>query len=141
MASALATGAYYSLLGRYTGETSAATFLVESGVLGLTFALLLDWLIFLDAIYVARYDSSLVGALALGWLGIMVVMIMTTFYKEYHVYESLSYLFWYFSGVIAARRTQLQLEARTVGMRIDRTLMIGRAAPVNRPLQESRRRP
>ena len=135
------TGAYYSLLGRYTGETSAATFLVESGVLGLTFALLLDWLIFLDAIYVARYDSSLVGALALGWLGIMVVMIMTTFYKEYHVYESLSYLFWYFSGVIAAQRTQLQLEARTVGMRVDRTLMIGRAAPVNRPLQESRRRP
>jgi hypothetical protein len=103
------TGEYYPLLGRYAGETSGATFLVETGMLGLALVLLLYWLVFRDAVFVARHDTSIIGALALGWLGIMVVMVIATFYKTLHAFESLSYLFWYFAGVIAAQRMRLEL--------------------------------
>ena len=111
------SGEYYPLLGRYAGETSASAFLVETGLLGLALALLLDWLVFRDAVYVAMHDRSLFGALALGWLGIMVVVVISTFYKSLHYFESLSYLFWYFAGVIAAQRVRLELSAHAVGAR------------------------
>jgi hypothetical protein len=103
------TGEYYPLLGKYTTETSGAAFLIETGILGLALALLLDWLVFRDAVFVARRDTSLFGALALGWLGIMVVIAIATFYKSLHYFESISYLFWYFAGVIAAQRMRLEL--------------------------------
>lgn len=105
------SGEYYPLLGRYTIETSGAAFLIEMGILGLGCALLLDWLIFRDAAFLARYDTSLFGTLALGWLGIVVVIVIATFYKSLHYFESVSYLFWYYAGVIAARRTRMELGA------------------------------
>ncbi len=111
------TGEYYPLLGRYTMETSGAAFLIETGVLGLALALLLDWLVFRDAAFVARHDTSIFGALALGWLGITVVIMIATFYKSLHYFESISYLFWYFAGVIAAQRTRLELGAENIGLR------------------------
>lgn len=111
------TGEYYPLLGRYTIETSGAAFLIETGILGLAMTLLLEWLVFRDAIFVARHDTSIFGALALGWLGVMVVIVIATFYKSLHYFESLSYLFWYFAGVIAARRTRGELGAQPVGAR------------------------
>jgi hypothetical protein len=85
--------------------------LIEMGILGLGCALLLDWLIFRDAAFLARYDTSLFGTLALGWLGIVVVIVIATFYKSLHYFESVSYLFWYYAGVIAARRTRMELGA------------------------------
>jgi hypothetical protein len=105
------TGAYYELFGRYTETSSAAQFLVEIGVLGLGLVLLLYWFIYRDALAVALQDQSIFGALALGWLGTTAVMAVGTFYKTMHYFDSLSYLFWYFSGVIAARRMQLTLAA------------------------------
>ncbi len=111
------TGEYYPLLGRYTIETSGAAFLVETGILGLALALLLDWLVFRDAVFVARHDPSIFGALALGWLGIVVVIVIATFYKSLHYFESISYLFWYFAGVVAAQRTRLELGAERAGVR------------------------
>jgi hypothetical protein len=104
------TGAYYELLGRYTNQSSAADFIVEIGLLGITLVLLLYWLIFRDAFAVAMQDSSIVGAVALGWLGTTAVITVATFYKTIHYFESLSYLFWYFSGLIAAQRMRLALD-------------------------------
>jgi hypothetical protein len=104
-------GAYYSLLGRYTECTSGSAFMVEIGVLGLALVLLLYWLIARDAIALAAHDSTIIGALALGWVGVTAVMLLATFYKNIHAFESLSYLFWYFSGVIAAARTKLEVSA------------------------------
>jgi hypothetical protein len=102
-------GAYFSLLGRYTDCTGASQFLVEIGVVGTALVLLLYWLIFRDAIVVAREDDSLFGSLALGWAGVTAVITFATFYKNIVGFESLSYLFWYISGLIAARRTRLAL--------------------------------
>jgi hypothetical protein len=110
------SGEYYPLLGRYTEETSGAAFLIETGVLGLALTLFLEWLVFRDAAFVARHDTSIFGALAVGWLGIVVVIVIATFYKSLHYFESLSYLFWYYAGVIAARRTRLELDVQPIGV-------------------------
>lgn len=106
------TGEYEPLYGRYTAVSSAAAFLVEIGLLGLALTFVLDWLVFRDALYVARHDRTLVGALALGWVGTTIVMVVSTFYKDVKAYDSLSYMFWYFSGVIAATRMRLELAAQ-----------------------------
>ena len=102
-------GAYFSLLGRYTDCTAASQFLVEIGLVGTALVLLLYWLIFRDSIAVASQDDSLIGAIALGWTGVTAVIVVATFYKNIVGFESLSYLFWYVSGLIAARRTRLEL--------------------------------
>ena len=105
-------GAYYELLGRFTQQSSAAAFIVEIGVLGMTLVLLLYWLIFRDAYFVATQDSSIIGAVALGWIGTTAVFAVATFYKTIHYFDSLSYLFWYFSGLVVAQRMRLTLSAR-----------------------------
>ena len=106
------TGEYYPLYGRYTAVSSAAAFLVEIGLIGLALVFMLDWLVFRDALFVARHDRTLIGAVALGWVGFTIVMVISTFYKDVKAYDSLSYLFWYFSGVIAATRMRLELQAQ-----------------------------
>ena len=125
------TGAYYELFGRYTETSSAAQFLVELGLLGLGLVLLLYWLIFRDALAVVSRDRSIFGALALGWLGTTAVMAVGTFYKTMHYFDSLSYLFWYFSGVIAARRMQLTLATDPLVVRASTALgVLGHTRPL-----------
>jgi len=106
------TGEYEPLFGRYTAVSSGAAFLVEIGLFGLALVLTLYWLVLRDALFVARQDRTLVGAVALGWIGTTIVMFVATFYKDVKAYDSLSYLFWYFSGVIAAERVRLELAAQ-----------------------------
>ena len=106
------TGQYYGLFGRYTIETSGAAFIVEIGVLGLALILLLYALLLRDAYAVASEEQSVVGSIALAWLGITLVMALAMFYKSLHYFESLSYLFWYFSGLVAAERERIAWRAR-----------------------------
>jgi hypothetical protein len=89
---------------------SVTVFILEVGLLGTALVFLLYWLIFRDAIAVARSDSGLVGSIAVGWIGVVVVITLATFYSAIHLFASLSYMFWYFSGIIAARRMQLAAE-------------------------------
>jgi hypothetical protein len=121
-------GEYAVLLGRYTKCTSASAFLVEMGVIGFALVMLLYWMIFRDSMALAARDGTILGSLALGWVGVTAVVAIATFYKDIHAFESLSYLFWYFSGLIAAGRTRLALApvaprtpmlfARPVGPRV-----------------------
>jgi hypothetical protein len=106
------TGQYYTLFGRYTIETSAAAYIVELGVLGLALAMTFYLLILRDAFVVAMRDDTIVGAVALGWVGVTLVMMVATFYKSLHLIESLTYLYAYFSGLVAAQRMRLALVAR-----------------------------
>lgn len=102
------TGEYYQLF-KYVAVTSESVFLLETGLLGLATIFLFYWMIVRDAITVARYDQEMRGSLAVGWVGVTVVFALATFYKTIHGFESLSYLFWYFSGLVAARRVQLSI--------------------------------
>lgn len=101
------TGEYYSLFRNIVPLSSGAVFLLEIGLIGTAAVFLLHWLVFRDAFLLARQDEGLWGALAIGWAGIVAVSALGTFYKTTHAYEALSYLFWYVSGMIAAKRVEL----------------------------------
>jgi hypothetical protein len=102
-------GAYQGVYGRYSLETSAAAFTLEMGLLGLALILLWHWHVWRDALAVAREDQGLIGAIAAGWVGASFVIVPGLFYINCHGYESLSYMFWFFSGIVASARVRLSL--------------------------------
>jgi hypothetical protein len=81
--------------------------ILELGVLGLALVLLTCYLIYRDARVVAASDDGLMGALAAGWAGVAAVVVVATFYKTTIASDALSYLFWYFSGLVSAHRVRL----------------------------------
>lgn len=87
--------------------TGFSAFVLELGLLGTALIFLFYWLIFRDALYVARHDRGLVGAIGVGWTGVTAVIALATLYANTQVFESLSFLFWYFAGLVCARRAQL----------------------------------
>jgi hypothetical protein len=103
-------GAYYAL---YEGflVSSLSVFLLEIGIFGTALVFVLYWLILRDSLAVARIDDSLTGWIAIGWCGVVLLVVVATPYKTMHAYGSLSYMFWYFSGLIAARRMRLAVGA------------------------------
>jgi hypothetical protein len=82
-------------------------FILEIGIFGTALVFVLYWLVLRDSLAVARMDNSLTGWIAVGWAGVAVLVVVATPYKGMHTYGSVSYLFWYFSGLIAARRMRL----------------------------------
>jgi hypothetical protein len=56
-------------------------------------------------------DRGLMGAIAVGWAGITVLMTIAMPYITSHIYPSLAYLFWYMSGLVAAARMRLAFAA------------------------------
>ena len=111
------TGTYYDIF-RVFAFLSISVFLLEIGILGTLIAFVLYAFLFFDAIAVARTDEGITGAIAVGWVGVIAVISAATFYSAIHVYPFLSYPYWYFAGVVAARHTQLALTSqrpRTIG--------------------------
>jgi hypothetical protein len=102
------SGKYFLLFKSFT-TTSAGIFLLEIGTLGLGLALLLQWLIFRDALALARSGTGLESAIAAGWAAVVVMVTVGMFYAPLQMFESVSYLFWYYSGLIAATRLRLAL--------------------------------
>jgi hypothetical protein len=99
------TGAYYRRFAPFL-KSAASLFILEIGVLGLGLVLALYALVFRDARRVAETDDRTWGMLAAGWAGVTAVIFVATFYKNITASEAISYLFWYFSGVIAAHRVR-----------------------------------
>jgi hypothetical protein len=105
------TGEYATLYWNFAHELSMSMFLFEVGLFGTTLILLLHWMVLRDAIYVFRRDPGLLGALAPGYVGAWVTTTVGLIYVTVHTFESLSYMFWFFSGLLAARRMHLQGES------------------------------
>lgn len=102
------TGEYFKLFEPFV-FTSFARLLLELGFLGILLVSALYWMIFTDARFVAKHDNGIKGALSAGWLGVVPVMFAAIFYKDVIAQASLSNLFWYFSGLIAAERMRMTL--------------------------------
>lgn len=100
------TGDYNGLFNPFL-ITAFTVFLLEVGLLGVALIFLLDWLIFRDTLIVAKLDQGVVGAVAAGWVGVVAVIVLATFYSPIQSYASISYLFWFWSGLIASRRTEI----------------------------------
>jgi hypothetical protein len=81
---------------------------LELGVTGLLLVAALYVLIFSDSRRVAARGTGIMRAVALAWTAITIIMGFTIFYKDLLPVTSLSYLFWYFSGLVVAARMKLQ---------------------------------
>lgn len=92
--------------------TSFTKFILELGLIGFGLLLLVYYLIFQDCLALARKGAGLFSSLAAGWAGVTVLIVMCTFYTQIHVFSSITFLFWYFSGLIAAQRMRLEVESR-----------------------------
>ena len=68
--------------------------------------------IFLDSLAVARQDPGIIGALALGWTGVTAVIVIAFPYKTIITFSAMSYLYWYFSGIVAASRMRAVVGCR-----------------------------
>jgi hypothetical protein len=99
-------GAYYGLF-RSLLVTSFSYFVLEFGLLGVALIGVLFWLVFSDTLVVARNDQGLTGALATGWCGVIAIFMAATIYTTFYQFASITYLYWYFAGVICARRMAL----------------------------------
>jgi hypothetical protein len=100
------TGRYNYLLEPFLMSTFSVV-VSELGVLGLCLLVGLYWLIFVDCRAVALSASPLMSGIALGWAGVTAVMLICLPYTNMIPSPALSYLFWYFSGLIAAERMRL----------------------------------
>jgi hypothetical protein len=96
------TGHYFRRFEPFRLSTGALL-IMETGLLGLTLVYVLYWLIFRDVRWVATHHQGLTGALAVGWMGVVAVITIATFYTNVMSSNALSFLFWYFSGYVAAK--------------------------------------
>jgi hypothetical protein len=101
------SGRYGSLF-EFVTTTSFAFFLLEFGIPGTLLILLLHWFIFRDAVALARSRDGLLSGIAVGWVGVSVVIGIAIFYVTTQAEPTISYLFWYFSGIVVAGRAQLE---------------------------------
>lgn len=121
-------GQYYGLFQQFV-ITSFTVFLLEIGLFGTSLVFLLYWFVFSDAVYVARRDDSMTGALALGWTGVVTIVAMGTFYMTMHVFNSLAYLYWYYAGTVAARRAQMMSAEQQALARDRNARLMSQAVP------------
>jgi hypothetical protein len=120
------TGAYYTRYGDLTGP-SASVFFWEIGWLGVVWVLLFMFFIFRDAM-VARHAPGIEGGLALGWLGVTGLMGLGLFYTKSVFTSQMGYLYFFYSGVVAA--TAMRLRSR-VASRIAASRATAAVGPVS----------
>ncbi len=102
-------GAYYSLFKNIL-VISFAYFLLEFGLFGVILIGILFWMVFSDSLAVARRDDGPLGAIAAGWAGVVAVFLLSTVYNAFHYFTSVTFLYWYISGIICARRVSMAQE-------------------------------
>jgi hypothetical protein len=109
-------GAYYRLFHSVL-ITSFSYFVLELGLIGVILISFIYWLMFSDSVAVARLDGGLAGALAAGWTGIVAIFFLGMIYNVFYQFPSVIYLFWYFAGLISARRVAQSLQSAPVSHR------------------------
>jgi hypothetical protein len=97
---------YYADIG--VTETAAPVILLETGLLGVMLWLAFFAMLFRDARAVSRQDG-LIGGLALGWMGVIAVIMVGFFYKHIIPVNGIMYLFWFLSGTIIAARYRVEM--------------------------------
>lgn len=106
-------GAYFRLF-RSVLVSSFPYFILELGLFGVILISVMYLMIFADTLVVARQDPGLVGALAAGWTGVIAIFFLGIIYNVFYQFPSLAYLYWYFAGIICARRVELSLNSVSV---------------------------
>lgn len=110
-----------SFLKGFSGEYAKYAYLIvgamsnllwEIGILGVILFLLFCYLAFNDARKICG-GEDISGAVALGWTGVVAVLVVSLFYNNYIHRNVIVYLFWYLTGYVAAQRYRSDLLANT----------------------------
>ncbi len=78
----------------------------EIGVVGIIIYIVFFYFIYRDARSLGKINSFS-GAFAIGWAGIVVLIVLSLPYKNFMIFNVLGALFWYFSGYVAAERIRM----------------------------------
>ena len=98
------TGEYFKKYWRLEpGATNLSHLLWEQGLVGVLLFIFFFWLVLQDSIYLRARDD-IAGAISLGWISVVIVISGSFVYFSTFVHNIFTYLFWYFSGYIAAQR-------------------------------------
>ena len=109
------SGYYQSLYWPYVQTTSVSAFLFEVGLLGTLLILTLHFVLLRDAIAVMKNDRGLLADLAPGYVAAWTVITTGLFYLAIHTVESLSFIFFFLSGLLATRQAQMKRDAMPRG--------------------------
>jgi hypothetical protein len=109
------SGKYFERYRMFTEESTFSTIMLELGFLGFGALMCVYWLIVRDALFVAEHGNPCLSALSAAWVAITPIMALMLFYTTIHLSVALSFLFWYFSGLIAAERARLASPATVRG--------------------------
>jgi hypothetical protein len=106
--------AYYDRYG--VGMTQVTNLLWQVGIVGLVVYVSLYYFVLSDARSLARSGGAdaLLGQI---WVGVTAIMIFALIYKSTFAMNELSYPFWFYSGVVAARVAELRRVRRVQRMR------------------------
>ena len=96
--------------GEYTDEyqrlggkgTAVSHFIWEIGIFGILYIIWFFILIFYDSMKLKK-DESVIGSIALGWLGVTSIAFLTLFYQNILAKDALVYTYFFFSGYISAK--------------------------------------
>ncbi len=108
------TGSYFeSAAGKHTeklqygAQMLAVTQLFwELGLFGVIVYVTFLFSFFRDA-YSLRKSDDLFGSFALGWSAVVVIIGISLIYKNVLQFNVINFMFWYFSGVVAAKRFRM----------------------------------
>ncbi len=109
----------YSFLARLNISMPLLPMLLwEVGVLGVFLYLLFFCFIYRDARYLAK-KGDFSGGIALGWIGVVVILALSFPYKNFLLFEVLGALFFYLSGYIVSKRYRVNVEEGKLWRRND----------------------
>jgi hypothetical protein len=104
------SGTYGDLFAPFM-TTAFARIVLELGVLGLALVLGLMWMILQDCRVVARSDVGLFGALGAAIAGVTAVIFLSMIYRDLTSQISMSFLFWFYAGLVSAYRMRVSRAA------------------------------
>lgn len=109
------TGEYYKKYWQLQpGMTNLSHLLWEQGIVGVLLFIFFFWLVLQDSIYLRARDN-IAGTISLGWISVVMIVSGSFVYFSTFAQNIFAYLFWYFSGYIAAQRYRADIvEARNV---------------------------
>ena len=98
------TGEYYKKYWQLEPQmTDLSNLLWEQGLVGVLLFIIFFWLVLQDSIYLRARDD-IAGAISLGWISVVMIVSGSFVYFNTFHQNIFAYLFWYFSGYVAAQR-------------------------------------
>lgn len=105
------SGEYTDIRAMNASNIELAIMVWEIGIIGLLIFLLFFYFVYRDAKNLSG-RNTLAGTIATGWTGIVVILVLSLAYKNIMVFNVVGYLFWYFSGYVAAKNLQVDSNSR-----------------------------